>query len=55
MLRRLHDQDRHDGSPVQYWLHRVQIHLKPGDLASDVREELADFMGNVPLSMLRDR
>jgi hypothetical protein len=33
MLRRLHDQDRHDGSAIRYWLHRVQIHLNPGDLA----------------------
>lgn len=55
MLRRLHDQDRQDGSPVQYWLHRVQIHLEPGDLAPNVCEELADFMGNVPLSMLHKR
>ena len=55
MLRRLHDEDRQDGSPVRYWLHRVQIHLNPGDLAPDVGEELADFMGNVPLSMLHER
>lgn len=55
MLRRLHDQDRHDGSPIRYWLHRVQIHLNPGDLAPDVGEELADWMGNVPLSMLHER
>ncbi|EHB48873.1 hypothetical protein MycrhDRAFT_5714 [Mycolicibacterium rhodesiae JS60] len=55
MLRRLHDQDRHDGAPARYWLHRVQIHLEPGDLASDVGEELADWMGNVPLSMLHER
>jgi hypothetical protein len=55
MLRRRRDQDRQDGSPVQYWLHRVQIKLKPGDLAPDVGEELADFMGNVPLSMVHGR
>lgn len=55
MLRRLHDEDRQDGSPIRYWLHRVQIHLKPGDLAPDVGEELADWMGNVPLSMLPER
>jgi hypothetical protein len=55
MLRRLHDQDPHDGPPIRYWLHRVQIHLKPGDLAPDVGEELADWMGNVPLSMLHER
>lgn len=55
MLRRLHDQDRHDGSSIRYWLHRVQIHLNPGDLAPDVGEELADWMGNVPLSMLHER
>ena len=47
--------DRRDGSPVQYWLHRVQIHLEPGDLTPGVGEELADFMGNVPLSMLHER
>jgi hypothetical protein len=40
MLRRRHDQDRQDGSPVQYWLHRVQIHLEPGDLAPDVAKNL---------------
>lgn len=55
MLRRLHDEDGQDGSPIRYWLHRVQIHLKPGDLAPDVGEELADWMGNVPLSMLPER
>jgi hypothetical protein len=38
MLRRLHDQDRHDGSRIRYWLHRLQIHLNPGDLAPDVGE-----------------
>jgi hypothetical protein len=55
MLRRLHDEDRHEGTPVRYWLHRVQISLAAGDLAPDVGEELADFMGNVPLSMLHER
>ena len=55
MLRRLHDQDPRDGSPIRYWLHRVQIHLNPGDLAPDVGEELADWVGNVPLSMLHER
>jgi hypothetical protein len=55
MLRRLHDQDPKEGSPVQYWLHRAQIRLEPGDLAPGVGEELADFMGNVPLSMLHER
>jgi len=54
-LRRLHDQDPRDGSPIRYWLHRVQLDLKPGDLAPDVGEELADWVGNVPLSMLPER
>jgi hypothetical protein len=55
MLRRLHDEDRQNGSPVRHWLHRVQIRLEPGDVAPDVGEELADFTGNVPLSMLHER
>ncbi|MGV0875184.1 hypothetical protein [Mycolicibacterium sp. XJ879] len=52
MLRRLHDEDNQDGSPIQYWLHRVQIHLELGDLAPGVGEEPTDFMGNVPMSKL---
>jgi hypothetical protein len=55
MLRRLHDQDPQDDAQVQYWMHRVQIRLGPGELAPAVGEELADFMGDVPLSMLHDR
>jgi hypothetical protein len=55
MLRRRHDEDNRDGPPVQYWLHRVQIHLQPGDLAPGVSEELANFVGDVPLSTLRKR
>ena len=54
MMRRRHDEDRQDCTPVRYWLHRVQIRLTAGDLAPDVGEELADFMGNVPLSMLHE-
>ena len=54
MLRRLHNQDDRDGSPPQYWLHRVQIHLEPGDLAPGAGEEPTDWVGNVPLSMLDD-
>ncbi|WP_117429589.1 hypothetical protein [Mycobacterium marinum] len=55
MFRRLYDQDQRDGPPVQYWLHHVRIHLGPGDLAPDVGDELADWLGNVPLSKLHDR
>lgn len=51
MFRRLHDQDDRDGLPPQYWLHRVQIHLDPGDLAPGVGEEPTDWVGDVPLSM----
>lgn len=54
MLRRLHDQDGRDGSPSPYWLHRVQIHLEPGDLEPGVGEEPTDWVGNVPLSKLDD-
>lgn len=54
MLRRLRDQDDREGQPIQYWLHRTEIHLEPGDLASNVGEEPTDWVGNVPLSMLDD-
>jgi hypothetical protein len=31
MLRRLHDQDIGNPNTIRYWLHRVQIRLKPND------------------------
>lgn len=55
MLRRLHDQDIGDPNTIRYWLHRVQIRLKPGDLDPHVGPEFASFMGDVALSDLRDR
>ncbi|AKK27838.1 hypothetical protein [Mycobacterium sp. EPa45] len=55
MLRRRQDEDRHDGPPVRYWLHRVRIQLRPGDLTPGVGEELGDWVGVVPLSMLHER
>lgn len=54
MLRRLQYQDDWSGLPPRYWLHRVQLHLEPGDLAPGVGEEPTDWVGNVPSSKLFD-
>ncbi|MBF6227128.1 hypothetical protein IU470_18705 [Nocardia abscessus] len=51
MLRRMHDEDT---TPEQYWLHQVQIRLKEAELAPDVRGELSEWFGGVPLTKLSD-
>jgi hypothetical protein len=55
MLRRLHDQDIGNPNTIRYWLHRVQIRLKPNDLDPHVGPEFASFMGDVTLSDLHER
>ncbi len=55
MMRRLSDQDPDDRSNLTYWLHRVQIHLAPGDLHPQVGEEIPSYNGEIPLSELDDR
>jgi hypothetical protein len=55
MLRRLHDQDVGDPSEIRYWLHRVQIHLKPCDLDQHIGDEFASLTGDVPLSEVHSR
>lgn len=51
MLRRMHDQP----SPGrEYWLHQVQVRIRPGDLVPDIHGELAGFFGDVPRQSLYD-
>jgi hypothetical protein len=55
MLRRIGDEDPQGSAAPQYFLHRVQLRLAPGDLAPDISEDLADWVGQVPLSELHRR
>lgn len=55
MLRRLSDQDPEDRSTVHYWLHRVHIHLAPGELHPQVGEEIPSYFGEIPLAELDER
>ena len=49
MLRRMHDED---STTLQYWLHEVQIHLHPDDLATGIHNELSGQFGGVPIAAL---
>lgn len=55
MLRRIGDEDLQGSAAPQYFLHRVGLRLAPGDLAPDISEDLADWVGQVPLSELHRR
>lgn len=50
MLRRMRDQP----SDRPYWLHQVQIRLRPSDLAPGIHQELSGFVGDVPLDALTE-
>ncbi|WP_194838504.1 hypothetical protein [Nocardia sp. XZ_19_369] len=52
MFRRMKNQD----SPAhQYWLHQVQIRLRPTDLEVGIHPEMAGWFGDVPISALTAR
>ncbi len=55
MFRRLHDQDVGDPSTNCYWLHRVRLKLKPGDLDPSVGGEFITMFGDVELADLYSR
>ncbi|MGD1256344.1 hypothetical protein ACKUT9_19130 [Mycobacterium seoulense] len=55
MMRRIGEQDPRGSAAPQYFLHRVQLRLAPGDLSPGLRNELAEWFGEVPLSELHGR
>ncbi|MGA6209308.1 hypothetical protein ACPESR_31580 [Nocardia testacea] len=50
MLRRMHDEP----SDRPYWLHQVQIQLRPFDLAPGIHEEFNGLFGDVPMKAVTD-
>ena len=52
ILRRMAYQDSPEHT---YWLHQLQLDLKPGDLAAGVEKELSGMFGDVSMTELSDR
>jgi hypothetical protein len=55
MMRRIGEEDPVGSAAPQYFLHRVRLRLAPGDLAPGISDDLADWVGRVPLNELKKR